>query len=355
MGIEVTRLEETEGDRWNRYVGRASNALPFHRHEALKAIASESGSDLHLLVGLKGEEPVGLLPLFYEKRGPGRTLQYLTSPPTMIQVPYLGPLLLTDSKMKQRKEEKRNKRFIENCNEWIDTNFDPDYVHIHTHDRFSDARPFIWNEYDVEPLYTYVLDLMPDEDALLEKFSSDARNNIRNANEDRYSFEKGDDETIRRIVKHMRRRISGIDERYHGITPELGVKMYNALPDGYVRPYELWVDGEYAGGGITLESDDTVFRWQGFSKSPVDFPVNDVLDWCIMRRAANNELDRYDLVGAMESRLCEYKAKFNPEPRVVYAASRKSLRMHGLLSVFNHLPDSVKHELSTDQLPKLLR
>lgn len=346
MGIEVTKLGVNEQDRWNRYVERAPYALPFHRYEALEAIANESDSYLHPLVGFKGQEPVGLLPVFEEDRGPMQSLRYVTSPPTMVQVPYIGPLLFDDGRVKQRKAEKRSERFIEGCTRWIDANVDPDHVEIHTQDRFSDARPFLWNGYDVEPMYTYVVDLTPDEDALLDQFSGDARSNIRNADEDRYTFEAGDDEMIRRIMEHMYRRIEGVDEAYHGISPQFGVEMYDALPDGYVRPYEIRVDGEYAGGGITLQSEDTVFRWQGFPKSNVDFPVNDVLDWRIMRQAVENGRTRYDLVGAMERRLCTYKAKFNPEPRVLYVASRESLRMKVLLSAFDQLPNSVKRSLA---------
>lgn len=346
MGINVTRMDSTEEDRWNKYVERASNALPFHRFEALEVMASESNSELHPLVGFKGQEPVGLLPVFEEERGPMQSLQYVTSPPTMVQVPYLGPLLFEDGQMKQRKSEKRSERFIEGSDEWIESNIEPDYVDIHTQDRFSDARPFMWNDYDVEPMYTYVLDLTKSEDELIEQFSGDARRNIRGADEDRYTFEEGDDETIRRIITHVNHHVGERDESYTGIDPRFGVDMYEALPDGYVRPYEIRVDGEYAGGGITLESDDTVYRWQGFSASTVDFPVNDVLDWHVMRRAAENGRVRYDLVGAMERRLCSYKAKFNPEPSVLYVASRKSPRMKAFFSVFERLPDSVKQSIA---------
>lgn len=341
MGIEVTRLETDEGETWNRYIERCPEAMPFHRHEALEVMTREADATLHLLVGYNGQEPMGLLPLFEKTKGPMGALRYVMSPPTMMQVPYLGPLLLTDG-LKRRKRERWHREFVGRCRAWIETNFDPDYVDIRTQDRYRDARPLIWNDFDVEPMYTYVLDITPDEDALLREFSGDARSNIRNADEDAYTVAEGDEASIRRIMDHVKGRIDSVGEEYHGIDPQFGVDLYDAMPEGTVRPYEVEVAGEYAGGGITLESDDTVYRWQGFPKSTVDFPVNDVLDWHVIRRAAARGKTRYDLVGAMRPRLCEYKAKFGPRPRVVFGAYRKSNRMTALLSVFHRLPDPIK-------------
>lgn len=342
MGIEVTRLNSDDGRQWNRYLERSAEAMPFHRHEALEVIACESDTRLHLLVGFKGQEPVGLLPLFEKRKGPLKSLQYVMSPPTMIQVPYLGPLLLTDGQLKQRKAESWHREFIGNCTDWIEAHFDLDYVDIRTQDRYGDVRPFIWNDFDVEPMYTYVLDITPDEDELLDKFSSDARSNIRGADEDDYTVEEGDEQSIRRIIEQVQNRIECVDEDYHGIDPQFGVDLYRAMPEGSVRPYEIEVAGEYASGGITLESHDTVYRWQGFPKSSADFPVNDVLDWFVIRRAAERGRTRYDFVGAMRPRLCSYKAKFGPQPRVVFGAYRKSRRMGAVLSVFHQFPESIQ-------------
>lgn len=195
-------------------------------------------------------------------------------------------------------------------------------------------------------MYTYVLNITSDADALLGEFSSDARSNIRGADEDEYAIEEGGERSIRRIVRNVQDRIDETDEKYHGIDPQFAVDLYDALPEGTVRPYEVEVFGEYAGGGITLESEDTVYRWQGFQKSTVDFPVNDVLDWSIIRRAAKRGRSRYDFVGAMRPRLCDYKAKFGPPLRVVFGANRKSLRMGVALSMFDRMPDPVRTILS---------
>jgi hypothetical protein len=294
------------------------------------------------LRGVKGQETVGLLPLFEESKGP---LTFVYSPPTELEVPYLGPLLLGTDQLKRRKAEKRNRRFVEGCLDWLDATLDPDHVDIRTTDRYRDPRPFIWNDFDVDPAYTYVVDVSPDGDELLQRFSSGVRKAIRDADEDAYTIEEGGEDVIRRVLQQLRRRFEGSDEDYEGVAIPFAIELYRALPAGQFRPYECRVDGEYVGGGIVLESADTAYHWRGGAKTDVDFPVNELVDWHAMREAAERGKTRFDLVGGMEPRLCEYKAKFNPEPRLLYLARRKSPRMAALSSLYNRVPAEVRTTL----------
>lgn len=339
MSIEVTRLDTNERDEWNQYVDRTPEAMPFHRHEAIEAIADASDTTSHLLVGFKGQEPVGLLPLFEDAKGP---LTLIYSPPTELELPYLGPLLLNTEGLKKRKAEKRNRRFVESCVGWLDATVEPDHVDVRTTDRYLDARPFVWNGFDVEPSYTYVLDLEPGEDELLQQFSSTTRKRIRGAEDDEYEIEEGGRRTIRNTISQLRRHI---DDESFGLDADFVVDLYERLPDGFVRPYECRVDDEFAGGIITLESTDTVYRWQGGATPDVDLPVNELLDWHIIRGAADRGKSRYELVGAMTPRLCMYKSKFGPELGLIQLARRKSLRMRMISSLYERVPSEVKAAL----------
>lgn len=338
MGIEVTRLDSDERERWNGYVERTSEAMALHRHEALAATASASDATLHLLCGFKGQEPVGLLPLFETTRGP---LRFVYSPPTELELPYLGPLLLDSGQLKQRKAEQWHRRFVDGCVDWLDRNVDADLVSIRTTDRYPDVRPFLWNDFEVEPSYTYVLDLSPGADELLDRFSSGARRNIRDVDEDDYTVEEGDRRTIRRTVRDVKGRVEAHGDEFN-LTPEFATDLYESLPEGYVRPYVCRVEGEYAGGIVTFERGDTVYRWQGGAKPDSDVPVNELLDWHIIRDSIERGKTRYDLVGAMIPQLCEYKAKFGPEPRQLYVVRRKSRRMKTASSLYQQLPTGVK-------------
>ena len=343
MGIEVTKLRPDETDDWNRYVDRSSSTMPLHRFEALLTIAEASNTNLHPLVGRKGQEPVGILPLFEKRKGP---FQFVYSPPTELQIPYLGPALIGTEQLKQRKAEKWNHRFIGGCIEWIDENLDADHVDVRTTDRFPDARSFIWNGFDVEPAYTYVVDITPGKDELLQRFSSGARRRIVNADTDAYTIEEDGENAIRQVLRQLQRRHeNNSDETYTGVDPEFAVDLYDALPEGQFRPYVCRVNDEFAGGILTFESHDTVYTWRGGAKPDLDLPVNELTDWKIMREAAERGKTRYDFVGAMKPRLCEYKAKFAPEPKLLYMARRKSQRMQVLSTVYNKMPEQVQSTL----------
>lgn len=325
---------------------RTPAAMPLHRREALDVMERAYDYELHSLVGFKGEEPVGLLPVFEKHRGP---LTFVYSPPTELDVPYMGPVLLGTDRLKQRKAEQWNRRFVDGCLERVDEEIDPDFVDVRAVDRYDDPRPFIWNGFDVEPAYTHVVDLTLDGDALLDRFSSDARRKIRNADEDAHEIETGGPEDIRRVVRMLRERIDAKDQS-HGfgdiqLDPDFAVALYDRLPEGYVRPVVCRVDGEFAGGVLLLERGDTVYRWHGAPKTDVDLPVNELLDWHVITTAPERDRTRYDLVGGMIPSVSAYKAKFNTEVRPIYVAQSESRRMKLASSVYGQLPAGVKSTL----------
>jgi hypothetical protein len=307
--VDVRFADDDDMERWDDLVAQSPHGTPFHRRGALSVLAEHSGTTLHPLVGYKGQEPVGLLPI-YELSKPAVTA--LFSPPPWLKVSYQGPLLVDGQNLKRRKADKRTHRFVEDCLETLQTELSPNYIHVRTGTRFADTRAFTWNGFDVESRYTYVVDLTPDPETLLGEFSSDARRNIRNGDDGRYTISVGGREAIGLIVEQLRARHEAQGESY-SVTPAFVADLWQALPDGTVRPYVCTVDGEFAGGMVTLESKDTVYRWQGGAKPESDLPVNDLVDWRIMRDAADRGLTRYDLVGANNRRISRYKAKFAPQ------------------------------------------
>ncbi|MDQ2052721.1 GNAT family N-acetyltransferase [Natronolimnohabitans sp. A-GB9] len=316
MSIEVTTLDpEADADEWNRYVERSDGTNPFYRAEALRLQADDTGTTLHLLAGFKGQEAVGIFPVFEYSKGP---LTGAFSPAPFSWSSYLGPALLNVDKLKQRKADRRTKRFLEGCLTYIDREISPLYARFVTAE-FDDVRPFIWNEYDVEPGYTYVVDLDVSEEELLKRFSSDARSNIRNADEDSYVIEEGNGEDVERIVDQVAKRYESQGRSFQ-LNPSFARAVYEQLPDGSIRPYVCRVDGEFVGGILVVETERARYRWQGGVKpdTDVDIPINDLLDWHVMCDGLHDGLERYDLVGAGVPSINRYKAKFNPRLETHY-------------------------------------
>jgi len=329
MTVEVTTADE----QWNGYVGQSPQATSLHREEALTVMADHTDATLHRLVGYKGQEPVGIFPIFELSKGP---LQGAFSPPPRLSVPYLGPALLNLDKLKQRKAERRAKRFVESSLDWLDESLSPHYSQFVTGCGFHDARPFRWRGCELSPGYTYTVDLTGSLDDLKRSFSSDARNNIDESASG--SVEEGTATDARRIIEQVRDRYDGQDRPY-SVPAGFAADLYRRLPDGRIRPFVYRVDGQPVGGLLTFEDDTTIYRWQGgvkpdFGVSPA---VNDHLDWEVIRSASERGLETYDLVGAGVPRINEYKAKFNPELRTFYRVVHGTWPTTTLVDIYRKL------------------
>jgi hypothetical protein len=128
------------------------------------------------------------------------------------------------------------------------------------------------------------------------------------------------------IIDRVRERHEEQDTPYF-IDDEYISRLYTSFPDGQVKPYTCYTaDGEMAGGIVAIEHDDTVYRWQGGTKVDVEIPVNDLLDWHIMEDAKSRGIERYDLVGANQRRICRYKSKFAPDLAAYHGARKRSTR-----------------------------
>lgn len=331
--VEVSIADRNDPQQWNSYVDRSPHANAFHYYESLEAIADHSNTELWPLIGFKGQEVVGLFPVF-ERSTVGASVAF--SPPPNLLVPYLGPALLNVEKLKQRKAERRHGRFIRGCFEYLFEAVDPKYASIRTDGRYADLRPLKWTGFDVTPDYTYVVDLTMGEEELLTMFSSDARSNVRSAGDVSYTVEEGSRRDIKRIVNQVRDRHEAQD-LFYGVTPGFVVDLHRVLPEGVLRPYTIDIEGSFVGGMITLEDGDTIYRWQGGAKHDADVPANDLLDWAIIRDAMGRGLETYDLVGADNPRLNGYKAKFGPTLRPFYSAERAGPAFRLLAEAYKRL------------------
>ena len=299
---------------WNEHVAAADQGTPFHRRECLDVVADYAGATLHPLAGVLGDDLVGLFPVFERSIGP---FTALFSPAPELKVSYLGPIRVGPVADSPRAQRERDRAFVSTVLSCLTDRFGSRYTHMRTTPRLVDPRPFVWDGYDLVPRFTYVVDLTPGSEALLERFSSDARQNVTDTAPE-LRVEIGTDDAIEFIIEQVTARHREQGEPY-GVTPAYVRDLHDTLPDGVVRPYVVRLDGERVGGMITLNDDETVYRWQGGAKPAVDAPVNDYLDWRIMRDAIEDGRTRYDLVGANNSRISEYKAKFAPQLETYYS------------------------------------
>jgi hypothetical protein len=330
MSVEVERRADATLDgldgTWNDLVDQSPMGSLFHRREVLRVLETHSGGELHPLVGYKGQEPVGVFPVFEITKGPVTTA---FSPPPGMGVPQLGPVLFNYRKLKQRRLEKRNIGFVEGCVDWVEENLGPKYFHVVTQDRYDDARPFQWSDFDVTPKYTYDIDLSAGESALLDGFTRDARKSIRNTPDDAYTVERRGVEGVDYVVDRINARY---DEGDGGLVLDRSfvLDLRDALPDGSLLVYVAEVDGRPVSGRLTLHSEDGVTLWQGSPKpdADIDVPINDLLNWRSMVDGIAAGKSTCNFVGANTRHLCRYKAKFNPETNLYFEIERGTRTMN---------------------------
>ncbi|MXR40352.1 GNAT family N-acetyltransferase [Halobaculum sp. WSA2] len=332
MSIEVRRVDDDE--RWNGYLEHATTPTPFHSAAVLDVLASAADATLHRLGGFKGQEPVGLFPLFEVDRGP---VTGVFSPPPDLKVPYLGPtLVVRGGAPKRRRLDRQHHEFVERTIDRISESVNPAFVHVRTAPGYDDVRPFSWNGYEANPRYTYVIDLELSEDDLLDSFSSDARQNVTDDYDVDYEICEGDAADIERIVAQTADRHAEQGEAFP-IDSSFVVDLYEAAPDGAVRPVVCRIDGEFAAGTVCLEAHDVAVRWVGSAKPTCDIPANDLIDWEYCRRSAERGVDSFDLAGANSPRIAEYKAKFAPDLVPYYRVKSASRTMDVAVSLYDKL------------------
>ncbi|MGQ4556066.1 GNAT family N-acetyltransferase [Halobellus sp. GM3] len=330
MSIDVRT--PADAAEWNALLDRTTDATPFHRHGALEVFASHTGTTLHPLVGFKGQEPVGLLPLFELRKGP---VAAAFSPPPGRKISYLGPVFLWNTNAKQRKREKTHSRFVESVVAYADEVIGPRYVNVRTPPAYDDPRPFLWDGFDPTPRYTYHVDLNREPEEILADASSDLRSNVRNTDDGDFEISRGGRDGMRRVVQNAQKRHAEQDVAY-GVTPSFVGDLDRALGEG-IESHVCTVDGEFVGGMIALVDDEAVYRWQSVVDFESSVPAQDLLDWHAIRRGIERGCDRYDLVGANDQRLCGYKAKFAPEVATYYELERSGLGMNLVAEAYRRL------------------
>lgn len=331
MSIEVTTVDDA--GRWNELLSETAGAAAFHHTGALEVFEAHSDGTCHRLVGLKGEEPVGLFPVFTVRKGPATAA---VSPPPNLKLPYLGPRVLNRQSPKRRRRDKRNRRFVDACLDWLAAEHSPNYTSIRTAPGYDDVRPFIWQEYETTPRYTYVVDIDRDPETLLSAFSTDARRNVTDEYDVEYELTEGSIDDIDRIVEQVEQRHAEQDESYP-LDAAVVRDLYRSLPEGVVRPYVCRIDGSFTGGVINMEYGDHAVRWVGGAKVSADLPVNDLLDWAYITDAMERDVLTYDLAGANNPRIARFKAKFAPDLVPYYRLENGTRTMSTLSKLYGSL------------------
>lgn len=336
MSIDITQFDaddRIDREQWNDYIRRSRGGTVFHTFDMLELIERHASADLYPFIGYKGQEPVGVFPVFELRKG---GISTVFSPPPRMGIPMMGPAPLNDGHLKQRKAERRIRRFVDGCLELIDERVSPRYSRVSTSIGIDDPRPFTWNDFDASPRHTYVLDIDRDPEDLKGSFSKSLRRYLDPDEDDRFRIEERGEEAIEFIHEQVSARYEAQDRTYT-VPLDFLLEAYETLPDGRIRPYIGEVDGETVSGILVFEGSSTIYYSEGGGKPDIDYPINDLLHWHIIRDARSRGIETYDLCGANTKRICKYKSKFNPELATYYEVERGTPVMNAVSSLYKRL------------------
>lgn len=301
----------------------------FHKPAALSLLEKHSGrSSLRLLCGRKGQQIVGLFPVFINRLPLG--VKIIASPPPGMHVPHLGPIV-NSSSPKQRKIERVNQRFTHAVVDELDLN-SRGLVHIVCSPEYRDPRPFTWDDLSVRTSFTYNIQLGDrDTDSVLNTFSKSRRREIRSGKKLDVSVELGDLQDVKQVYEQTKERFSEQNE-YFGLSWPFVRDLYSDLQEDARVYVARGPDGSFFSGILVLYSNDSASFWLGGVRIDYeDVSMNTLLHWSIIRDIiedpALESISRYDMVGAGEYRLSKYKSKYNPQLLPYYVVHSGGAKM----------------------------
>ncbi|MFB6179848.1 MAG: GNAT family N-acetyltransferase [Halorientalis sp.] len=312
------------GRQWNSLLATAEGATPFHRYEFLTALAEDSGTTFHPIVGLVDNRPVGVFPVFERSLGPVTTLG---SPVPRYEVRYLGPL---SCRPPQRESDavracRRRRDFLVAAISCVRSRFAPISVQFQTTPQFDVCGLFESCGYETAARHAHVVNLTAFPRGR-DEVDGEYRSNPRAV-----QISEAGVDSVASIVDCLRtrHRDRGYDSR---ITAEFVTDLAERLPDGTVRPYVARRSSRILGGVITLDDGETVYRWLPGIPSETDQTVTERLDRHIANRAAERGRKRYDLMAVDH---CPMARETSPVDRDVVTSQRLRRRSRSVAMLSN--------------------
>lgn len=315
-------LSENEIDVWDEFVDKSPYGTIFHKYEWLKIAEEHAGMKFLPVAVNKGNTVVSLLPLFIKNK---YGFRLLLSPPNSCAIPHLGPVFNIPA-TNRYVYEKTYINIIDAIIEFVEVKLGFDYIRIIHTPQIFDIRPYLWEKYNVNPNFTYILNLKNKNEEIYKKFYTSIRNNIKNAKKNR-------DILISHCMEHSYDTLSLVKERYSEQNRSFKVSenyIKNLMNSSFAQNIEsvsLIHNGNLIAGTIDLMDRNHICSWLGTVNRKMNITgAGELLLWETLKEYRNKGYTTYDLVGANTRHLCDYKAKFGPDLVqyfVVYKASVK--------------------------------
>jgi hypothetical protein len=321
MTIEIHIARNEDAKEWDELITKSPQSTLSHSWKWLRIAEKYTQSNLYPLIGMKKGNPVGVFPIFFQRKGPVRMV---FSPPPNTVLFYLGPVLIGYDMLKQEKREKIFIEFLNSVENFIKNDLKAQYISISLSPSLKDPRPFLWQGYSVEPHYEYVVDLCRGFDPLFQSLGKRQRQNMNRARKRGIIVELGAKGEFEEILNLMDIRYA---QQGKVVTPskQYLLEIYNEYKD-FIKIFVAKINQEIVTGSIDFQYKDTHYSWIGNPKpkksitpSPNDLLINESV-----RYACEKGCRYYVTMGAAgDKRLHYYYAsKFNPDLKIHYSLKK---------------------------------
>lgn len=291
----------------------------FHKWDFLKIAEKHTGYQLLTFGVFKGEKLLGLFPIFSKR---SHLIKILLSPPPRTGIYYLGFIMSKEhDDLKQSKKEGELAFFSGEIERKLEE-IAPDYVLINTVPNFVDVRCFKWNDYSVDPNYSYVIDLSGSTDEIWGGFNRYLRKDIKSAESAGLSLKSADDISAFYSMLNRRYEEQGLADPLVG--RDYLKDIFAAYPDNIKMYYIHNREGDCISAFATLEYKDRLQGWMGLTKA--EKHANEFLIWNMISIAKARKFKKFEIIGANVKNQCPFKSKFNPILETNYIISKKNLR-----------------------------
>ena len=317
MGLEIIRDKAV----WDSFVDSSYNGTLFHKWDFLKTAEKHTSTRLYTYGILKGDELIGLFPVFVMKK---YSLKFaFTSPPKTGMI-YSGVVLTKEfPRLKRDKKDGILEKIADSIDYILNEN-SPQYFHMNLAPPWIDVREFVWRKYNIVPRYTYILDLTRSIDKLWGLLKKETRRKIKKIRDSNtITFERV--ENLESIYKIIRARYNALGLATPIINSDYLSELQKNFPnniEGYlIRSKE---DNSILTGQIIVKYRNRFITWMGGTKITSNTFLPDYIMWKFIEMAKLEGFEVFDFGGANTKRLIHFKSKFNPNLELHFEITKKS-------------------------------
>lgn len=338
MDLNVASEEDLK--QWDQLIAESYGGTIFHTMKYLRCLEAHTTTPLlnhrlkgvlYPLVAREGAVIVALFPVFLYASHGVRIVRSGTIGEDLI---YLGPVFIEGNLLKPSRLQVRAVRLQKALDGFVKRTLNAHAVHLKISPFYPDARPYLWNGYDVQPLHTYwyYLDLGPE--AIWDGFNKGVRKVIANAQKRNLCVEFGGVDEAAFIYDLL-------DARNRSSSPKaLVLDIVQSLSPGNCTVFIAKLDGKMLSGVIVLHYGQYAHLWIGFPGSDTEHSgANELLMWEAIRWAHAQGYNILENTGGDDLTTFQFKRKFNPVLKTYLSVDGSSFvfRLHSCVKRLSRL------------------